>query len=383
MNSPVIELLARLVACPSVNPAGKETFAPPYGEERMSQLLAEIVTPWGAGVSIEEAAPGRPNFLARFRGKDSSRCLLLEAHSDTVQIDDMTIPPFEPSVREGRLYGRGSCDTKAALAAMLAAMREILDTDGRPPTDVLLGSSCNEEYGARGIQAMVKSGLGVDAAVVGEPTRLMPVHAHKGVIRWRIATHGVAAHSSLPEKGVSAISHMAKVIATIDGPLRSELARKSHPLLGAPRISVGTIRGGTQFNIVPSYCVIEVDRRLIPPETAEAAAGEVARLLEEYQREDPTFKFDIEHAMDYPPFYEEPDSPLIGLVQKACRDVGLSGELSAEPYGTNAGFLKTSGISCVVLGPGDAAQAHTVDEFVEIEQVEKAVALYAGIIRGF
>ena len=383
MSIDVIELLSRLVACPSVNPGDETPTGPPFGEARLCALLADLVTPWGAEVRIDEVAPGRPNFIARFAGERSDRSLMFEAHADTVLVDDMTIPPFEPTVKDGRLYGRGSCDTKASMAAMLAAIRTVLDAGGRPPTDLYFVATCNEVRGATGADALMDSSLRPTAAVVGEPTELRVIHAHKGVARWRISTRGVAAHSSTPELGVNAISMMQRVIAAIDGPVAARLKAKTHPSLGRPTISVGTIAGGTQVNVVPAECAIEVDRRLVPPETPKEVEAELTTELEQLRSSVEGFAFDIEQTFFYPPFSEDADSPIVSAAREACRAALGAEELGVAAYGTNAGHFKRAGIPCVVLGPGSARQAHTVDEYVSIEQVEKAVQVYAAIIRGF
>ena len=377
----LVDLLSQLVACPSVNPGGSPPSGPPFGEGQMAELLRGILAGWGADVAVDEVSPGRYNVVARIAGRDPARSLMFEAHSDTVQVGDMTIPPFEPAVKEGKLYGRGSCDTKGGMAAMLAAIRTVLDEEGQPPADLFFVSTCNEEAGGTGAHALTKGGFRPDAAVVAEPTDLAIVNAHKGIVRWRIVTHGVAAHSSMPGSGVNAISMMQKAIERIDGPVTEALRHRHHPLLGEPAICVGTIRGGTQVNIVPSSCAIEVDRRLLPSETREGAAEEVIRELAALKENEEGFDYTFEESAWYPPLEEDPEGPIARCVARACEKVLGKSTFTVAPWGANTGIFKEAGIPCVLFGPGSIRQAHTSDEYVELEQVAKAAQVYAEIIR--
>jgi len=375
------ELLSRLVATPSVNPGSRESFEAPFGEGRMAALLEEIVSAWGAETWVREVAPGRVNFVAKFAGADSSRSLMLEAHADTVGVEGMTVSPFEPAVRDGRMYGRGACDTKGAMAAMLLAIRRVLDEDGALPVDVYFVSTCNEEAGADGARALVDEGFRADAAVVGEPTDLSIIHVHKGIVRWRITTHGRAAHSSAPDQGANAISMMAKVVALIDGPVAGALAEKHHALLGEPTVSIGTIQGGTQTNVVPDNCTIQVDRRMLPSEAPDQATGEVRAQLDALAKGEKDFRYTLAETQRYPPFDEDVESPVSKCAAGACEKVLGKATFAAVAWGANAGIFKQAGIPCVILGPGSIRQAHTADEYVDLAEVAKAIGVYAQIIR--
>jgi acetylornithine deacetylase len=379
----VTELLSRLISCPSVNPNNQPFSGPPFGEERMARLLSDQLAGWGAEVSVREVLPGRFNFISRFKGKKPHPSLMLEAHSDTVGVTDMSIPPFEPHIAGGRMYGRGACDDKGPMAAMLLALRTVLDEDGGFPSDVCFVATCNEELGASGARCLMAEGLRADAALVAEPTNLEIVDAHKGVVRWRIRTRGVAAHSSAPESGVNAISAMALLIERINGPLAGSLAKKRHPRLGSPTVCVSTIRGGTQVNVVPAQCEIEVDRRLLPDKTPEQATTDLVRELEDLKRSSAGFEYSLEEIDQYPPLEEDPKGPIASAVAAACAKVLGRAAFAAAPWGANSGVFKSAGIPCVLFGPGSIRQAHTREEFVELEQVAQAVAVYAEVIRRF
>ena len=367
------ELLGRLVACPSVNPRGAVPAGPPFGEAAMAELLRALLTGWGAQVTVTEIAPGRPNLTARFAGRDPARSLMLEAHSDTVAVDGMVIPPFAPVVRDGRLYGRGACDTKGPMAAMLLGLRQVLDADGQPPVTVWFVSTCNEELGGTGARALIDGGFRADAALVAEPTELSIVHAHKGALRVALETAGVAVHSANPDRGVNAIYQMVPVLERLQREAIPALRQVRHPLLGSPTLSVGTIHGGTQVNVVPARCRIELDRRLVPGEDREA-------VLRQLCGADPVR---AEVSEYYPVLEESRTSRIAQCTAAACQAVLGQAILTTAPYATNAGFFKAAGIPTVVFGPGSIAQAHTKDEFIELDQVSRAAAVYATIIRAW
>jgi len=376
----VIGLLSGLIACPSVNP-GRGAVGGVCGEARLAGMLAELLRGWGGDVRVTEVVPGRPNLVATFAGRGKGRSLMLEAHSDTVAVEGMTVPPFEATARDGRLHGRGACDTKGPMAAMLAALKVVLD-EGGPPGAVHFVSTCDEGCGAIGGSARMASGFRADLAVVGEPTGLEIVRAHKGALRWNIATRGRAAHSASPERGVNAIYAMADIVRALQRYAEGPLGATSHPLLGRPTLSVGTISGGTHANIVPEHCEIEVDRRLVPGETREAALAEMLAVLEPLRAAIPAPDFSCEPLGCYPPFEQATDGPAAALVAAACERALGRATFAVAPWASNAGFFGFAGIPCVVFGPGHIAQAHTADEFIDVEQMRRAVGAYAEIIRG-
>jgi acetylornithine deacetylase len=291
--------------------------------------------------------------------------------------------PFEPIVSGGRMLGRGTCDDKGPMAAMLLGLRAVLDEDGAFPSDVYLVSTCDEERGSSGAKRLMAEGFRTDAAVVAEPTDLEIVDAHKGATRWRIRTHGIAGHSSAPERGVNAISMMARLIERINGPMAAALAKKHHPRLGSPTLSIGTIRGGVQVNIIPAECEMEVDRRLLPDETCEQATADLVRELEDLKASVPQFDYFFDEFGSYPPLEEDPKGPIASAAAAACAKVLGRATFAAAPWAGNSGVFKAAGIPCVLFGPGSIKQAHTRDEFVELEQVAQAVGVYAEIIRTF
>ena len=337
-------------------------------EVELARVLSQVAAGFGAAVVQREVMPGRVNWVATFEGSAPGRTWLFEAHGDTV--------PGGPACRfdpaSGRLYGRGACDTKASLVAMLAAAAR---TSAKRTLrgKVHLAATCCEETGGEGAQALAASGLKPDCAVVGEPTRLEIVRAHKGAWRTRITAHGRAAHSSVPREGVNAIVAMADIIRALEEEFAAELSRICHPVLGSPTVSVGTIHGGRAANIVPDRCEIEVDWRLVPESPS-------LPLLERLRRRFPTAE--VGPYEYYPPFSEPDDSPALRAVARAVEAVtGKPAVLAGAPWAANAGiFQAAAAFPCVIFGPGDIAQAHTDEEYVEWRQVEIAAEIYERIL---
>jgi acetylornithine deacetylase len=346
-------------------------------------MLSELLAGWGAEIEIQEVGSGRPNLIACFEGRSTSQSLMLEAHSDTVAVEAMSIPPFDPQIEEGKLSGRGACDTKGSMAAMLLAIRSILDSEGRPPSTLYFVSTCDEELGATGAHHLIKGGFRPNAAIVGEPTELSIVHATKGALRWKVRTHGAAGHSSDPRSGVNAIYRMTRVLELLEGTVSRSLQEKEHPLLGRPTLSVGTIHGGHQANVIPDLCEIEVDRRVLPGEKRDLLTRELAIEISLARAGNEEIAFDLEETEWYPPFEENPSGPLSKILVAACEKVLGSYSHETAPWASNAGVFKEAGIPCLLFGPGSIRQAHTKDEFIDLAEVVQAARVYAEVIRGF
>lgn len=376
----LIQVLSELVAIESINPSMKGA---KNGEAVIGSYIFDYLKDLGLEVQKEEALPGRYNILGRLAGADSKRRLLFEAHLDTMPVEGMEIDPFHPKIEEGRLYGRGSCDDKASIAAMLCALK-VAGEQGRPKADLYFLGSVDEEYTFKGIRHFLKAGFSAQGAVIGEPTELDLVIAHKGMVRWRIVVTGKAAHSSKPKEGINAITKMAKIINQIEDQLQPPLAQKSHPLVGSPTLSIGKIEGGIQINIVPDRCVIELDRRLIPGEDTDSVLAEFEGLLEQMRPQDPELQVAMEEPflVDYPLETEEREG-VVNLAKAAISEVLGQAKVKGVPYGTDGSKTARAGIPTIVLGPGSIDQAHTAVEFVEIEQVVKATKIYARMMLAF
>ena len=372
-----LDILRELVAIESVNPyfPGGDR-----AEAKMSEYLAHFFRRLGLTPHFQEVLPGRANTWAELQVPGARRTLLFEAHMDTVTLEPVGDQMLEPRQEGGRLFGRGSCDTKGSLAAMLAMFETLVEDRSELNVNIIMLGTIDEEHKMRGIEAFAQQGKHVDAAFVGEPTELRVVSAHKGMTRWRLHTIGKTAHSSLPDLGDNAIYQMISCVQQIVAAYEPILSSRSHPLLDKPTLTVNTIHGGTAVNIVPGSCVIEIDRRVLPNEDYAQITPELHRIVEVIQENFPALNVEIEDPFEEIPGIDSPiDSEIVQIATKIAGDMFGHRNAAGVPYATNAGWLAHAGIPVVVLGPGDIAQAHTDEEYIEIAQVENAVELYRQI----
>jgi len=379
------KLLAELIALPSVNPAfvpqGGTSARPARlitGEQRVADFLASVATRAGLEVEFQKVLPGRSNLIVRLLPRNKIRwTVLLAPHLDTVNADDAQ---FIPRRKDGRLYGRGACDTKGSVAAMLIALCELANSKQRPKeTEIIFAGLVDEENAQAGSRAFVKQASSLspslgkisnrqDAcptlAVVGEPTRLQVVTAHKGSLWLQLETHGRAAHGATPQLGKNAIHEMARIVEILETDYAARLRRLRHPLLGTATVSVGTICGGTQPNIVPDRCAITIDRRTLPGETDIGVQREMAAFLNSQK-----LRAKISSAKLAPALPLE-TNPKLPLVREFLRSVGQMRPAGVDFF-CDAAVLSAGGIPSVVFGPGDIAQAHTADEWISLALLER------------
>jgi acetylornithine deacetylase len=364
-------LLRDLVARPSVNPMGRALPDTNLYEHRVTAYLEDFFRDLPVSWERQPVAPRRDNIVARWEAPGAHRTLVLEAHQDTVPTDNMTIDPFGARIENGRLYGRGACDIKGGMAAMLAAFARLVRDKPRGAANVVMACSVDEEYTALGARKLVDCGLKADMAVVAEPTQLDIVHAHKGAVRWHLSTTGRSCHSSAPEKGINAIYRMGRLLVAIEHFAEWLRSSRQDPLLGPPTLSIGRIEGGTSVNTVPDFCRIEVDRRVIPGEDPLAAPEELAVFL----RQEQGIEFPFEGTSPWislTALSPENSVELVARLGRAIDSVTGGHQVQAVPYGTDAAPLAAAGIPAVVFGPGDIARAHTCDEWVPLDEVEQA-----------
>ena len=368
------KLLADLIALPSVNPAfapAGEVSAPStrhgdwhYGEKKVADFLASVAADAGLDVEFQAVLPGRANFIARLQPKNKVRqTILLAPHLDTVGADGKQ---FIPIRKNGRLHGRGACDTKGSVSAMLSALCELAASKTRPQeTAIVFAGLIDEENIQAGSRALAASGFKADLAIVGEPTRLQVVTAHKGSLWLRLETHGRAAHGATPHLGKNAIHEMARIVDVLETDYAARLRRRKHKLLGVGTVNVGKISGGKQANIVPDHCDILVDRRTLPGETEAGVRREISALLKRKK-----LSAQISSDKSVPCVALETDSKL-PLVQQFFRSAGQPGPVGVQ-YFCDAAVLAAAGIPGVVFGPGDIAQAHTADEWISVSELEQS-----------
>jgi acetylornithine deacetylase/succinyl-diaminopimelate desuccinylase-like protein len=365
-------LLRELIAIPSVNPA----FLPPNdsrgGEKNVAEFLGAQATKAGLDVGWQNVLPGRSNLIVSLKPKKALRKIVLAPHLDTVGNPEMPGSCFEPRVQNGRLHGRGACDTKGSVAAMFTALCEIAKSSQVPrETEIVFVGLVDEENGQTGSRAYASHKS--DLAIVGEPTELKLVTAHKGDLWIKLICRGKAAHGSRPELGKNAVHEMAKVVDLLETKYARLLRRKKHRLLGSPTINVGAIRGGTQPNIVPDYCETEIDRRTIPGEKDPAVLKEMLQLIEEAGLHVELVNSKAQPCMPL----ETSSAPFIEDLLKVIGDkkpVGVD-------YFCDAAILGAGGTPSVVFGPGNIAQAHTADEWISIGSLEAGTAILARFLR--
>ena len=362
--------LVELVRCDSQNPPGREAEA-----ARIATILCEEM---GLEVSTYEATPGRPNVVARMSfgpGPLVAYC----SHLDTVPVGPRELWEREPlgaEVSDGLLWGRGSCDAKGPIVAALEAAEILRSSDlGLAGTLELELVSDEETMGFLGAGHLVSEGLvKPDLVIVGEPTSLRLVVAQRGACWIRLATRGVAAHGSAPERGVNAVLHMAEVLRH----LPASLPDVSHPLLGGPSINVGTITGGSKVNMVPDSCIVEIDRRTVPGESSEEVLGAIEQAIEKARERVGDIDALAEIAFFGQPFETPEDARIVSAVREALsEEAGAPAELIGFRGASDARFFAEAGAEVVVCGPGDIALAHTVRENVSLAEVERASVAYA------
>ena len=380
-----LPILKKLVSIPSVNPMGRDVSGEDYYEGRVTEWLVSWLQLHHLPFEVVETAPGRANVISRIDSPGATRTVLLDAHQDTVPVDGMTIPPFEPVERDGRVYGRGSCDVKGGLAAMLAAFTRLSKTRPAGMPNVVLSMTCDEEATSLGINHLVGSWCGKapgyrlcperpDVAIIAEPTLLDIVVAHRGATRWQIKTTGRACHSSRPSEGINAIYRMAKVIRCLeDYAAWLPGSRPAHNLCGPATLSVGLIAGGSSVNVVPDHCVIDIDRRVLPGEDSYAVRTEV---IEHLRKE---LDFELIHEEPYclsSALGDELNGELAADLMRSIKNVVGPRSVIGVPFGTHASRVAAIGIPAVVFGPGDIAQAHTKDEWIAVDELYKATEIY-------
>lgn len=374
-----ITLLEDLISIDSVNPL-EDTSR--QGEKELAFYIRDYLENIGIQSSLQWVLSERPNVIGVLEGTQEGKSFVLEAHMDTVKVDNMTIDPFLPRIKEGKMFGRGACDNKGSLTAMLLAMKLLKEKKIPLKGRVYLAAVIDEEYKYKGVSHLLDNGFRADAGIVGEPTNLDIIIAHKGALRWRIVTKGVACHSSEPGKGKNAIYSMTQVINALQKRLVPAYKKRLHTLVGSPTLSINIIQGGTQINIVPDRCFIEIDRRTIPGEDYKTVLKEVDGVLNELRKENPLLR--IERKEPYvasPPMQvSESERVVKALFQSIKDNIDRKPKIRGGKFDSDAGKFVAQRIPTPVFGPGSMLQAHSKDEWVEMREVMQAAEIIAQTI---
>jgi acetylornithine deacetylase/succinyl-diaminopimelate desuccinylase-like protein len=365
------EWLSRLVQIPSVAPdqAGPRAGTP--GETRLAGELAGWFRELGGEVFTEEVLPDRPNVYGLWRGR-SDRWAAVDAHMDTVGVEQMTDDPFGGRRQNGRVYGRGAVDTKATLAVVLALLESAQQAGHSPEPNLLITATVDEEVETRGASVFAQwvrgRQLPLDQLVVAEPTQCGPVYGHKGLSRLEFRVEGKSTHSSQPQLGQNAVVAAAHVVLALEEEHQRLLAMPSQTALGPGTLTVSIIHGGQGINVVPDACSVSIDRRLVAGEVPAEISAALADLA---QRSCP-LPVTAQVLYEKPAFLQPPDTPWIRQLAEwsGC-------EPTIAPYGTNAWNYEGLARECVVLGPGSIDQAHGDEEWVEIAELEKLADIFS------
>ncbi|HZD06529.1 MAG TPA: M20/M25/M40 family metallo-hydrolase [Longimicrobiales bacterium] len=374
-----VALARALVATPSVNPALESGG---HGEKEIAELTAHWLEAWGFRTRVDEVAPGRCNVVASLRGVRPGPRLLLNGHLDTVGVRDMTVPAFDGDIRDGRLIGRGASDMKGGVAAALATAATLART-GLPAGELVVALTADEEHASLGMAALVEGGPPADAAVVCEPTGLAVMPAHKGFVWVDLLFRGRAAHGSRPELGIDAVRHAALFVAALDDLAARLESVPSHPLLGHGSLHVGTIRGGTAPSVYPHRCSLTLERRTLPGEAPEDVAAELEAVLEELRARIPRLDATLETGLDRPGTEVAGDSALVRGLLEACERCGRPPRLDGMTAWVDAAFLNLAGVPAVCFGPGGIEQAHSVDEWCDVAEIEGCTEVLTAFALGF
>ncbi|MBU2867976.1 M20 family metallopeptidase [Pacificibacter marinus] len=365
----VITLTQRLLAFDTVNPPGNESSC--------AAFLYDLLAAAGFEAQLHPMPDGRTNLVA-YMGNGTGKPLAFTGHLDTVPLGHQPwqVNPFAGDIIDGRLYGRGSTDMKAGVAAFVSAAIAGAGRLKQGP-GVLLLITCGEETGCDGARHLVQSIAlpPVAGLIVAEPTLNRPAHGHKGVLWLKATSRGVTAHGSMPERGDNAIAKAARFITRLEN---FTFDTPTHPVMGRPTINVGTIKGGLNVNSVPDLAEIEIDLRSVPPMQHAELTTQIAQLAND--------DAEISTLLDLPPVWTDPNVPIVKRIGDICaaRTAAPMRQASVS-YFTDAALLQPAlqNAPTVILGPGDPALAHQTDEYCIVDNITQAVEIYGAILTDF
>lgn len=365
----LVNMLGDLIRIPSQNPPGEE--------QKIAEYCAQQCRRIGMDTQLLACEEGRNTVIATLSGTKGRPVLLYHAHLDTVPVGDRSrwkFDPFGGRIKDGRIYGRGACDTKNDIAAMIQVTEALVKSRVSIKGKLVLCFAADEESGGcLGTKYVLNKGYlkDVDMVLAGEQTELRAAIAEKGIATLLIRTKGVSAHASrVAEKGINAISKMGKIVCAIDEEYLPKLKQRKHRLLGVSTCNFGVIEGGTKSNVVAEHCCLQLDCRFFPGERAEDIRQQIERLIERLRQEDSQLEATVELVREAVPFEIEEEAPLVQHLRKAIKkvkgiDLGVTGYYPAS----DGRFFACRNIPTVVFGSGSSLQAHTTDEYVEIDQV--------------
>lgn len=380
----LVEVLQSLVRTSSVNPGISRGEIGGRYERKMAELVLEWLRPTVARCTVVEFAPGRPSVAAVLGGAVEGPRLVLNGHMDTVPIDDpslWTTDPFLAEVRDGFVYGRGSCDMKAGLTVQIAVAHCLSKHADRIKGALVLHFAAGEECGEPGTLSLLEAGFGGDFGITTEPTELHVATAERGIAYYRIRIKGRSIHASRAHLGLNPNRFLPAVLEAIAA-YEHDIQTRTHELLPGGSCTPTVIRAGIKENAVPDNCEITLDRRLLPGETAEGEREALRAHLDVIKERDPMFHFDIELLpYGFAPAEIDRDSAFAKRVQVAIEDVTeLARPITGTPFSSDVrNLVNEGGIEAVTFGPGNVAECHCADERVSIDELRSAALATAKV----
>jgi len=356
-------------------------------EREVALYIHEFCRRVGLESELVPVIDQRMNVIVRLEGTGEGKTLMLNGHTDTVPPYEMDIDPFAAELKDGYIYGRGAVDMKGPIASMLITMLAIKRAGIMLKGDVIFTGVIGEEEKSEGTEAVVKSGLKADGAIVGEPSNYEYAIGHRGLEWLEIEIKGKAAHGGVPELGINAIEKAARLIIEIKEKLYPKLRERFNPKMGPSVMNFGVIRGGNQPSTVADKCIIQIDRRYITGETVDSIIGEYQQIIEDLKAKDPDFHAEIKRMpsnlllspeFDHLPLETDAGDPIVISVKNGIKEViGREPEITKRRGWTDAALLSNyAGIPTVVFGPGDISYSHSRNERVAVKDLVNAVKIY-------
>lgn len=362
--SDVIELLGKLIGINSVNP---DLVPGAAGETEAAAFCADWLGSRGFEVHRHEDSPGRPSIVGIARGTGGGRSLMFNGHTDTVTIAGYEGDALDPRIADGKIYGRGSIDMKAGVAAMMVAAHHATKTKLRG--DILVACVADEENGSLGSEEVARH-YRPDAVIVTEPTDLEIVVTHKGFVWIDVTVEGRAAHGSRPLEGIDAIAKAGRLLTALDEHAAELLTRKPYPLLGTGSIHASIIRGGEEMSSYPARCTIRIERRTVPGETREMVGDEIARMIQRCRAADAGFNASYELGFTREPLVDAGDSDIVRLVEQATTErLGKRPKRAGMTGWTDCAIFNALGIPALLFGPTGLG-LHAATEWADIASIE-------------
>ena len=368
-------LTAALVATDSRNPSLAPGAA---GEAAVAQLLATVLTEWGFRTELVESSPGRPSVLAT-AGPEGGASLILNGHLDTVGVEGMVHAPYEPVVRHGRMYGRGSCDMKAGVAAMCAAAARAVKAGESPR--VIIAAVTDEEFASAGTRTLLARGLKGDAAIITEPTSLAIMPAHRGFAWITVQIGGRAAHGSRYDIGVDAIKGAAAILGALDQFEATTLSGRTHALLGHASLHASTIEGGIGWSTYPDHCTLKLERRTVPGERPADVLAEVEAVCARVVAATPGLSATAALELAQSPSDVATDAPVVQALTRALAARAQAVRIEGMTAWTDASLFNDAGIPAICFGPGDIMLAHAAEEYVPVHEIDLATDILESLVR--